>query len=141
MPSLRYSAFGSPPALTNGKTARESIALPLVPRQTGSSIKFFILASAIQAGAGDYIFKGSLNRLIPAVEHYLREANIRREHRQMLLDLKENQTRLQALISNLPGMAYQLLLTHSGEASFPYISEGCYALLGVHPQDLERDHQ
>jgi len=97
------------------------------------------IISAIQAGAGDYIFRGSLNRLIPAVEHYLREANIRREHRQMLLDLKENQTRLQALISNLPGMAYQLLHTQSGEASFPYVSEGCYALLGIHPQDLERD--
>jgi two-component system, NarL family, sensor histidine kinase UhpB len=61
---------------------------------------------AIQAGAGDYIFKGSLNRLIPAIEHYLHEATIRREHRQMLIDLKENQTRLHALLTNLPGMAY-----------------------------------
>ncbi|HQS57116.1 MAG: hypothetical protein B7Y56_00895 [Gallionellales bacterium 35-53-114] len=97
------------------------------------------IISAIQAGAGDYIFKGSLNRLIPAIEHYLSEANIRREHRQMLLDLKENQTRLQALISNLPGMAYQLLQTNAGEISYPYVSEGCHALLGIHPQELERD--
>jgi len=94
---------------------------------------------AIQAGAGDYIFKGSLNRLVSAIEHYMREAEMRREHRQMLLDLKENQTRLQALISNLPGMAYQLLLTNSGEESFPYVSDGCYALLGIHPQDLQKD--
>ena len=94
---------------------------------------------AIQAGAGDYIFKGSLNRLVPAIEHYLREATIRREHRQMLIDLKENKTRLHAFISNLPGMAYQLLQTTPDEAAFSYVSEGCYALLGVRPQDLERD--
>jgi two-component system, NarL family, sensor histidine kinase UhpB len=92
---------------------------------------------AIQAGAGDYIFKGSLNRLIPAIEHYLHEATIRREHRQMLIDLKENQTRLHALLTNLPGMAYQLLLSHSNDITFPYVSEGCFALLGIHPQDLQ----
>jgi two-component system, NarL family, sensor histidine kinase UhpB len=92
---------------------------------------------AIQAGAGDYIFKGSLNRLVPAIEHYLREATIRREHRQTLIDLKENQTRLHALIANLPGMAYQLLQTDLGDITFPYVSEGCFALLGLHPQDLQ----
>jgi signal transduction histidine kinase len=94
---------------------------------------------AIQAGAGDYIFKGNLNRLVPAIEHYLHEAVIRREHRQMLLDLKENQIRLHALISNLPGMAYQLIQTANNEQSFPYVSEGSYALLGIHSKDLEKD--
>jgi signal transduction histidine kinase len=94
---------------------------------------------AIQAGAGDYIFKGNLNRLIPAIEHYLREAVIRREHRQMLLDLKENQIRLHALISHLPGMAYQLLESSDNELSFPYVSEGSHSLLGITPQDLQQD--
>ena len=97
------------------------------------------IIQAIQAGAGDYIFKGSLNRLIPAIEHYLREATIRREHRQMLLDLKENQTRLHAFIANLPGMAYQVLQTETGDVIFPYVSEGSYALLGLQSIYLERD--
>jgi two-component system, NarL family, sensor histidine kinase UhpB len=99
------------------------------------------IISAIQAGAGDYIFKGNLNRLIPAIEHFLRETTIRREHRQMLIDLKENQTRLHALISNLPGMAYQLVLAPSGQFSFTYVSDGCYNLLGLMPEDMERDPQ
>ena len=94
---------------------------------------------AIQAGAADYIFQGNLNRLVPAIEHYLQEAAIRREHRQMLLDLKENQERLNALITNLPGMAYQILQANDGEITFPFASEGSYALLGLHPQDLETD--
>jgi signal transduction histidine kinase/CheY-like chemotaxis protein len=99
------------------------------------------IIQAIQAGAGDYLFKGNLERLIPAIEHYLREATIRREHRQMLLDLKENQTRLHALIAHLPGMAYQILRTLSGEITFPYVSEGSYDLLGTQPQELERNPQ
>jgi two-component system, NarL family, sensor histidine kinase UhpB len=97
------------------------------------------IIQAIQAGAGDYIYQGNLNRLVPAIEHYLREAVVRQEHRQMLLDLKENQIRLHALISNLPGMAYQLLQTSDNALSFPYVSEGSYTLLGLQPIELESD--
>ena len=90
----------------------------------------------MQHGADDYIFKGSLNRLSPAIEHNLREARIRREHRAVQLALQENQTRLHAFIADLPGMAYQMLLQDNGAISFPYVSEGCQALLGITPQDL-----
>jgi signal transduction histidine kinase len=90
----------------------------------------------MQHGADDYIFKGSLNRLSPAIEHNLREAGIRQEHRAAQLALQENQTRLHAFIADLPGMAYQMLLRDNGAISFPYVSEGCQALLGITPQDL-----
>ncbi|MFZ2161881.1 MAG: ATP-binding protein [Sideroxyarcus sp.] len=92
----------------------------------------------VQHGADDYIFKGSLNRLSPAIEHNLREARIRQEHRAAQLALQENQTRLHAFIADLPGMAYQMLLQNDGSVTFPYVSEGCQALLGIAPQDLTR---
>lgn len=38
--------------------------------------------TAMKAGAHDYILKGNLKRLLPAVERELREARIRQEHRQ-----------------------------------------------------------
>lgn len=38
--------------------------------------------AAMKAGAHDYIIKGNLARLIPAVERELREAQVRREHRE-----------------------------------------------------------
>ncbi|CAH1388258.1 hybrid sensor histidine kinase/response regulator [Candidatus Nitrotoga sp. M5] len=93
----------------------------------------------MQSGANDYIFKGSLNRLAPSIEHNLREARIRREHRQAQIALQENQARLQAFITNLPGMAYQVLLKHDGDISFPYISDGCKALLDLNPQNLKNN--
>ncbi len=90
----------------------------------------------MQHGADDYIFKGSLNRLAPAIEHNLRAASIRQEHCEAQLALQENQTRLHAFIADLPGMAYQMLLKNDGSITYPYVSEGCQALLGVTPQDL-----
>ena len=96
---------------------------------------------AMQSGADDYIFKGSLNRLAPAIEHNLRAARIRREHRQAQLALQENQAHLHAFIANLPGMACQFVRDASGGMSFPYISEGSQPLLGLNPQDLQQDPQ
>lgn len=133
--SYNPPAFGGLEALT----LMQSLNIDLPFLFLSHNLREENIIRAIQAGAGDYIFKGNLNRLIPAVEHYLREANIRREHRQMLLDLKENQTRLHALISNLPGMAYQLLQSSTEEVTFPYVSEGCYDLLGVLSKDLEQN--
>ncbi len=131
--SYNPPAFGGLEALS----LMQSLSIDLPFLFLSHNLREENIIGAIQAGAGDYIFKGSLNRLIPAVEHYLHEATIRREHRQTLLDLEENQTRWHALISNLPGMAYQLFQSNSGEVTFPYVSEGCYELLGVHPQDLQ----
>jgi len=130
--SYNPPAFGGLEALS----LMQSLSIDLPFLFLSHNLREENIIRAIQAGAGDYIFKGSLNRLVSAIEHYLREAVIRREHRQMLLELKENQTRLHALISNLPGMAYQLLQSTSGEVTFPYVSEGSLALLGVPPQDL-----
>jgi two-component system sensor histidine kinase UhpB len=119
-------------------------ALELLHR-SGVDIPFLFLSHDLREetilytmlhGADDYIFKGSLNRLVPAIEHNLREARIRQEHRVAQLELQENQTRLHAFIADLPGMAFQMLLRGDGAITFPYISEGCQALLGTSPQDL-----
>lgn len=131
--SYNPPAFGGLEALT----LMQSLNIELPFLFLSHNLREENIIRAIQAGAGDYIFKGNLNRLVPAIEHYQRQAIIHNEHRQMLLELKESQTRLHALISNLPGMAYQIFQNRDGEISFPYISEGCYTLLGILPQDLE----
>jgi len=46
---------------------------------------------------------------------------------------------MHAFIADLPGMAYQILLHQDGHVSFPYVSEGCQALLGLEPQELIAD--
>jgi len=58
---------------------------------TGKDIPFIIVSgtigedravTAMKAGAHDYILKGNLKRLVPAVERELREARVREERRQ-----------------------------------------------------------
>ncbi len=60
-------------------------------RESGLDIPFIIVSgtigedravTAMKAGAHDYILKGNLKRLIPAVEREIREARVRQERRQ-----------------------------------------------------------
>jgi len=133
--SYNPPAFGGLEALT----LMQSLSIELPFLFLSHNLREENIIRAIQAGAGDYIYKGNLNRLIPAIEHYQREAIKRSEHLKTLIELKENETRLNALISNLPGMAYQYFHATSGEVSFPYVSEGCYTLLGIQAKELEHD--
>ena len=97
------------------------------------------LASAIRAGANGYIFKDTLEYLVPAIEHALREARLRREHSEALQALQKYQTRLHSFISNLPGLACQMLLDANDVLSFPYVSDGSRSLLGLEPMNLKQD--
>lgn len=54
---------------------------------------------AMIAGADDYFIKGSLSRLIPAIERTLKEAENRRARRKAEDDLKENKKRLQLALN------------------------------------------
>lgn len=51
--------------------------------------------------------------------------------------LQQSEARLQALVSNIPGLVYQFRLEPDGSPSFPYLSSGCHALLGVAPARLQ----
>lgn len=50
-----------------------------------------VAVEAMKAGAHDYIMKGNLARLVPAIERELREASVRRERRQMEEQLQRAQ--------------------------------------------------
>lgn len=52
---------------------------------------------------------------------------------------KPSPDKLHGFIANLPGMACQIEVKADGSIVFPYVSEGCTALFGISPQELERD--
>ncbi len=94
-----------------------------------------IAVEAMRAGASDYVMKSALSRLVPAIERELRENVVRRAGRAAQRELQENEARLRGLVSNIPGMVFQLT---RGETSyvFPYVSEGSLALLELTPRQL-----
>ena len=53
--------------------------------------------AAMKSGAQDYLVKGQLGRLIPAVERELREAELRRAQKRAAAQVKREQERLRAL--------------------------------------------
>jgi len=92
--------------------------------------------AAMRAGAHDYLSKDRLDRLVPAVEREIREAKNRNERRAALAAVQENEARFRSLVSNIPGMVFQLLRVTDGEMRFLYVSEGATTLLGFAPDEL-----
>ena len=84
-------------------------------KKSGKDIPFILISgtigeetavAAMKAGASDYIMKSSLNRLIPAFERELREAESRRQKRQAEAAIQFERILLRTLIDNLPDFIY-----------------------------------
>ncbi|KCZ71443.1 bacteriophytochrome (light-regulated signal transduction histidine kinase) [Candidatus Methanoperedens nitroreducens] len=60
-----------------------------------------IAVDAMRAGAHDYIIKGNLTRLIPAIEREMHEAEVRRERKRALEELRESEARYRNLVDEL----------------------------------------
>lgn len=53
--------------------------------------------------------------------------------------LTESEARLKRLAANVPGMLYQYQLYPNGNVRFSYVSDGCYDLFGVEPEQILRN--
>jgi PAS domain S-box-containing protein len=84
-------------------------------KKSGKDIPFILISgtigeetavAAMKAGASDYIMKNNLNRLIPAFERELREAESRRLKKQAEAAIQFERILLRTLIDNLPDIIY-----------------------------------
>ncbi|MBW4561873.1 MAG: PAS domain S-box protein [Mojavia pulchra JT2-VF2] len=66
-----------------------------------------IAVSAMKAGAHDYLIKGNLTRLVPAVERELREAEERHKRHSAEEALRESENRFRILCSSAPLAIFQ----------------------------------
>lgn len=78
--------------------------------ESGLDIPFIIVSGAIgdesaamimKAGAHDYVNKGNLSRLVPAIERELREVGTRRAQREFEQALRESEARFRTLYSGI----------------------------------------
>lgn len=113
-----------------------------VMKESGFDLPFIIVSgnigediavSAMKAGAHDYIIKGNLARLIPAVERELRDRAVRRERRLAEVALQESQVNLAKAQS----------IAHIGSWSFNLRTEKLiwsdelYRIFGLDPQQFD----
>ena len=61
------------------------------------------------------------------------------DHASLAAELQQVQARFNAIVSNTPGLVYQFLLQPDGQVSFPYLSDGCQALLGLTAAELRQE--
>ncbi len=107
---------------------------------TGHDIPFIMMSGAVdeatavaamRAGAHDYISKGNLTRLVPAIERELAEAASRRIKRLTELALRSSEERFQRLVEATP----LALLIIDMQGSISYSNRGAQRLLGLSPSD------
>jgi PAS domain S-box-containing protein len=119
-------------------------------KQSGLDLPFIVVSSKVgeetalpmlMAGAHDFVDKGGLTRLLPAIEREVRQARIRHEHRIA-------EAKFRALIENVT----DLVAVIDKDAAISYISPSVTRLGGylpdevtgrkylefVHPEDLEQ---
>jgi len=95
-------AFGGPAALRLIKRMRPDIPVIVVSSLFGESIA----AAAMKAGADDFIARGYLARLVPAVEREVGAARAQRGWEKAAHGLREIQSRSDAFMNNSPAVAF-----------------------------------
>lgn len=110
-------------------------------KESGLDLPFIIVSgtitdekavSAMKSGAHDYIIKGNLARLVPAVERELREALVRQTNRQADELLKESEEKYRTLIENIPDVVWRA----DREGRILFVSPNVTLLCGFTPEEI-----
>ncbi len=130
-------------------------------QQSGHDLPFIIVSGTIseetavalmRTGAHDYVIKGHLNRLLPAVVRELREAGERRERRRLEMELRETAARFAGVISIaadaiiiIDEAQHIILFNQGAERAFGYqaaevIGQPLDLLLPARFVDVHRQH-
>lgn len=94
--------------------------------------------TAMKEGANDYVLKGNLKRLVPAVERELREAESRQERRQAEEALRKSEERFRRLVESVTSYIYTVEVKEGKPASTKH-GPGCVAVTGYTTEEYEAD--
>jgi PAS domain S-box-containing protein len=141
-------AFSAPEALQLLQHQQQDLPFIIVSGTIGEETA----VAAMKAGAHDYITKGNLARLVPAVERELREATERQKRHQAERALRESEERFRQLAENVsesvfwmsdPQATQILYVSPAYEHIWGRSCKSLYANFGewlaaIHPEDRPR---
>jgi sigma-B regulation protein RsbU (phosphoserine phosphatase) len=90
--------------------------------------------NAMKAGANDYLIKGNVSRLIPAIERELHEAEIRRKRKEAEDALVKSERRYKRLVDAVTDYIYTVRL-RDGEVIRTSHGPGCLAVTGYSQEE------
>ena len=120
--------FSAPEALEMLQESQLDIPFIIVSGGIGEDTA----VAAMKSGAHDYLMKGNLARLIPAVERELREATVRASRRQTVKDLRESELRHRSLIENTS----DIIAVLDSKGMIQFVSPACERVLGTSAEAL-----
>jgi HD-GYP domain-containing protein (c-di-GMP phosphodiesterase class II)/FixJ family two-component response regulator len=115
-------------------------------KETGIDIPLIIVSGAIgeetavecmRLGAHDYVMKGNLSRLVPAVERELKEAESRSNRRQAEEALRENEDRFRKISSMISDVAYSCSMKEDGLFSIDWMEGGVERISGYSIEEIK----
>lgn len=124
--------FSAPAALALVQASGLDIPFIIVSGGIGEDVA----VAAMKAGAHDYVMKGNLQRLVPAVERELREAAVRASRQEAKQALQESELRHRLLWETCPD-AVILMNTH-GQIEFA--NPAIEAVFGYTPDEVSGQH-
>jgi PAS domain S-box-containing protein len=121
-----------------------ALAALKILQQSGLDLPFIIVSggigedvavAAMKAGAHDYVMKGNLNRLVPAVEREIREAANRMNQRLAERALQESEIRHRLLWENCP----EAVILMDMQSRIHYANPAVRQIFGYSPDELAGD--
>src|SRR5439155_282108 len=112
-----------------------------VLKESGDDLPFIVLSGtvseenavdALRAGAHDFISKGKLARLLPAIDRELREAHVRKAQREAEQALRETEQRHRRIVETTNEGIWMV----DGSSSTTFVNARMASLLGLSRDDL-----
>ncbi|MBI3995173.1 MAG: diguanylate cyclase, partial [Nitrospirae bacterium] len=114
--------FSAPAALMLAQ--KSGLDLPFVV--VSGSIGEDVAVAAMKSGAHDYVMKGNLKRLVPAVERELREAKVRTECKQVEEAIRVSEEKFRAVAET----ANDAIVSADGHGNIMYFNKGAERIFG-----------
>jgi PAS domain S-box-containing protein len=128
-------SFSAHEALQQVRMVTPDVPFILVSGQVGEEAA----AELMRAGANDFVLKGRLARLVPAVQRELRDANERRQRRTAQSALRVSEERFRLLAEHAQDIIFRY--RRSPEPGLEYVSPAVEHITGFTPDELYADHE
>ncbi|MBI5387457.1 MAG: response regulator [Verrucomicrobia bacterium] len=96
-----------------------------------------VAVEAMRVGAHDYVMKGNLKRLVPAIERELREAEVRRDRREAEEELRVTHEALRHLLAHSPAVICSQRID-GPDMRIEFVSDNVQRLLGFSAAEVAR---
>ncbi len=114
-------------------------------QESGLDVPFIVVSGTIgeeiavkmmKAGAHDYVMKGSLARLVPAVRRELREAEVRRARRHAEEEIRQLKEFNESIVQNMS----EGITIEDANGFFTFLNPAAAEMLGWEPDELVGQH-